>query len=84
MGIVIDIKTRVFDEDDAAYRLFPGQGYRYFREMKDNSIVFLDNPGIPLPGDNGYEKTPDMLEHIARSEESRRLSMRTATTCVLN
>ena len=71
MGIVIDIKTRVFDEDDAAYRLFPGQGYRYFREMKDNSIVFLDNPGIPLPGDNGYEKTPDMLEHIARSEEKQ-------------
>jgi hypothetical protein len=71
LGISIDIKTRVFDEEDMAYRLFPGQGYRYFRAMKDNSIVFLDNPGIPLPPANGYQKTPEMLEHIARSEEKQ-------------
>ncbi|MEO0487401.1 MAG: hypothetical protein AAF092_15955 [Pseudomonadota bacterium] len=71
LSIVIDIKTRVFDEDDTAYRLFPGQGYRFFREMKENSIVFLDNPGIPLPGDTGYEKTPEILEQIARSEEKQ-------------
>lgn len=72
MGIVIDLKTRVFDEDDTAYRLFPGQGYRYFKEMKDNSIVFLDNPGIPTPSEHGFEKTQDTLEQIARSEEKQR------------
>ncbi len=71
MAITIDIKTRVFDEDDVAYRLFPGQGYRYFQAMKDNSIVFLDNPGLPLPGPTGYEKSPEMLEIIARSEEKQ-------------
>ena len=71
MGIVIDIKTRVFDDDDRAFRLFPGQGYRYFREMRDNSIVFLDNPGFPLPGPHGYERSQDTLESIARSEEKR-------------
>lgn len=71
MGIVIDIKTRVFDEDDRAFRLFPGQGYRYFREMKDNSVIFLDNPGFPLPGPNGYDKSQQILESIARSEEKQ-------------
>jgi hypothetical protein len=71
LGIVIDIKTRVFDEDDRAFRLFPGQGYRYFREMKDNSVIFLDNPGFPLPGPNGYDKSQQILESIARSEEKQ-------------
>lgn len=73
MAITIDIKTRVFDDDDHAYRLFPGQGYRHFKEMKDNSIVFLDNPGIPLPGQTGYQETQGILEEIAKSEEKKPL-----------
>lgn len=71
MSIVIDIKTRVFDADDKAYRLFPGQGYRFFQTMKDHSIVFLDTPGIPMPSADGYEKSDDMLQHIARVEEKQ-------------
>ncbi|MHC0053175.1 hypothetical protein [Actibacterium sp. D379-3] len=73
MSIVIDIKTRVFDEDDVAYRLFPGQGYRHFKAMKDHSVVFMDNPGIPLPGRNGYEKDDATLTAIAKSEEKQAL-----------
>ncbi|MGO4853353.1 hypothetical protein [Phaeovulum sp. W22_SRMD_FR3] len=68
MSIVIDIKTRVFDDDDVAYRLFPGQGYRHFKAMKEHSVVFLDNPGIPLPGKNGYNKDEGTLREIAKSE----------------
>lgn len=71
MSIVIDIKTRVFDDDDTAYRLFPGQGYRHFKAMKDYSVVFLDNPGISLPGKNGYEKDQATLEEIAKSVEKQ-------------
>lgn len=73
MSIVIDIKTRVFDDEDIAYRLFPGQGYRHFKAMKDHSVVFLDNPGIPLPGRNGYDKDDVTLQAIARSEEKQSL-----------
>lgn len=71
MSIVIDIKTRVFDDDDKAYRLFPGQGYRHFKAMKEHSVVFLDNPGIPLPGNDGYDKSDDMLLQLVRSEEKQ-------------
>jgi hypothetical protein len=73
LGIVIDIKTRVFDEEDLAFRLFPGRGYRHFKAMKDHSIVFLDNPHIPLPGQKGYEKSDEVLQAIARSEEMQPL-----------
>ncbi|MGR3545529.1 MAG: hypothetical protein ACU0DX_00250 [Roseovarius sp.] len=73
MSIVIDIKTRVFDDEDVAYRLFPGQGYRHFTAMKDHSLVFLDNPHIPLPGRTGYDKSDEMLQAIARSEEMQSL-----------
>ena len=73
MSIVIDIKTRVFDDDDVAYRLFPGRGYRHFKAMKDHSVVFLDNPGIPLPGQNGYDKDDATLQAIAKSEEKQPL-----------
>lgn len=71
LSIVIDIKTRVFDDEDVAYRLFPGQGYRHFKAMKEYSVVFLDNPGIPLPGLNGYDKDDVTLQAIARSEEKQ-------------
>ena len=39
--------------------------------MKDNSVVFLDNPGVPLPTRTGYEKDDAMLESIVRSEEKQ-------------
>lgn len=68
MSIIIDIKTRVFDADDKAYRLFPGQGYRHYKTMKEQSVVFLDNPGIPLPGGTGYPKDDVTLAEIVRSE----------------
>lgn len=39
--------------------------------MKENSIVFLDNPGIPLPGAAGYDETQATLQEIAKSEEKK-------------
>lgn len=73
MSIVIDIRTRVFDDDDVAYRLIPGQGYRHYQTMRDYSVVFLDNPGLPLPGEEGYPKDDTTLQAIARSEEKQPL-----------
>lgn len=73
MSIVVDIKTRVFDDTDVAYRLFPGQGYRHYQIMKNNSVVFLDNPGIPLPSADGYAKDDDLLVEITKSEEKQSL-----------
>lgn len=72
MPIVIDIKTRIFDKNDKAYRLFPGQGYRYYKVMKDYSRIFLDNPGIPMPGAGGYQKDEKTLHAIVRSEVKQR------------
>lgn len=71
MSIIVDIKTRVFDDEDVAYRLFPGQGYRHFQVMKDHSLVFLDNPGIIFPAKDGFPKDDVTLESIARSEEKQ-------------
>lgn len=71
MHIQIDLKTRAFSESDRAYRLFPGRGYRYFNEMKDHSVVFLDNPGFPSPEPDGYAKNSEVLAQIVRSEEKK-------------
>lgn len=68
MGIVIDLKTRVFDPNDVAYRLFPGMGYRHFLAMKQHSRVFLDAPYFPMPSKVGYEKEDSALTAIVRSE----------------
>ena len=68
MGIQIDIGAKVYGLDDYVYRLFPGEGYCHFAAMKDNSIVFLDYPGIGLPGLEGYEETREWLERLVRSE----------------
>ena len=40
--------------------------------MKENSVVFLDYPGIPMPGAGGYDKSDNVLQEIARAEEKQR------------
>ena len=71
MPITIDIRTRFYGPHDLAYRLFPGQGYRYYDLMKDAECVFLDVPGINPPGPFGYLKDEEQLEAIVRAELKR-------------
>ena len=69
MPIEIDISTKVYGLDDTVYRLFPGRGYRHFDVMKQSSVVFLDFPGIGLPGPEGYVRTDQQLDTLVRSEQ---------------
>ena len=48
MSIIIDIKTRVFDDEDVAYRLFPGQVYRHFKATCPIPDVCNDERRLPL------------------------------------
>lgn len=68
----IDIKTRAYSRDDKAYRLFPGASYRFFNAMRENSVVFLDYPGVGLPGPHGYPDDDSTLARIAVSEIKRK------------
>lgn len=68
VALTIDIHARVFGAQDKAYRLFPGTRYRHYRVMREHSVVFLDYPGMPLPGADGYLKTDASREEIIRAE----------------
>ena len=69
LRIEIDIATKVYRADDKLYRLFPGERYRHFTTMRDNSVVFLDYPHIGLPGTEGYSDTSKQLDTLVRSEQ---------------
>lgn len=49
MTYVLDIKTRFIPETQRIFIVFPGAGYKFFNEMRERSVVFLDIPGFPLP-----------------------------------
>lgn len=68
MTITVDIRTRFFDSEEMAYRIFPGRNYRYYNLMKESECVFLDFPKINSPGKDGYLQTPRQLETLVRSE----------------
>lgn len=71
MAIQVDIGTKVYGSDDTVYRLFPGKHYRHFDTMKENSVVYLDYPGVGLPGPNGYLNTHEQLVRLVRAENRK-------------
>ena len=73
MALQIDIKTKYYHPDDYVYRLFPGDGYWLYETMRDRSVVFLDNPGIGIPGPRGYSKDQLFLENLVRAELARKV-----------
>lgn len=67
----VDIQTRILPETHRAYILFPGDGYRYYEDMKNTNSVFLDLPGFPLPKDVGIAEAADLVERITISDRIR-------------
>lgn len=68
MSLVVDLKARVFGEDDKAYRIFPGVRYRHYDIMSKLGVVFLDYPGLPLSSGGHYGRTDEVKEAIVRGE----------------
>lgn len=68
--IEIDIRTRVFSAQEQIHILFPGEGYRHFPFFERHSLVFLDFPGIELPGMR--PRSPASLKaQVVRAEKVR-------------
>lgn len=76
MNVEVDIRARTFGKDDRAYRLFPGIGYRHFEAMKENSVVFLDYPGLPAPSKSGFPKDDISKDAIIRGERRAQVAYR--------
>ena len=66
LSAIIDIRARVFTRDDHAYRLFPGVSYKHYNVMRDEGIVFLDYPGLPIPPREGFAQGDYEKEMIVR------------------
>jgi hypothetical protein len=47
-NIVIDAFMRVIPDSTRCYIIFPGNGYRNYFDFRDNEVVYLDFPGLPL------------------------------------
>jgi hypothetical protein len=67
-GIQIDIKTRFVPDDGKVYFLFPGSGYKYYNYMRDNDVVFIDLPGLPIPDDLRISGRDDLVQRVAISD----------------
>jgi hypothetical protein len=72
----IDLRTRVVPETLRIWRLFPGKDYIFLPDFQEQSVVFLDFPGLPLPDGPVSESLSDLAERImvsnAVSEWARR------------
>ncbi|MCY4653714.1 MAG: hypothetical protein OXC95_11190 [Dehalococcoidia bacterium] len=68
MTITFDLRTKTFAPPRNAFRLFPGDGYRFYDIMCEHSVVFLDAPMMSLPGRHGYPETHSTLLELARAE----------------
>jgi hypothetical protein len=68
--ITIDIKTRFIGDENRVYIVFPGEGYRYYETFRDESVVFLDIPGFPVPTKK-FSEAEDLLQRLVISERVR-------------
>lgn len=70
MSYVIDIKTRFIPNGQRVYIIFPGEGYRFYSDMKSKSAIFLDIPGFQLPeiADKETANYADFIQRLTMSE----------------
>jgi hypothetical protein len=68
--IQIDIEVRAVSPEQRVWRLFPGAGYRFLSNFKENDIGYLDFPGVKIPpGD--LDKSNSLIPLIAMSDAVR-------------
>jgi hypothetical protein len=60
VGYTIDLRARIVPDTLRVWRLFPGRDYRFVDDFRQQGVVFLDFPGLPLP-DGPLNETPDDL-----------------------
>lgn len=70
--VVVDIRTRFLRDDQRCYILFPGDGYRFYDDMKNNDVVFLDVPGFQMRDGENLRQAGDLIERVIISERISR------------
>ncbi len=58
----IDIKTRFIPDERKVYLIFPGNNYRYYQSMVEQSVVYLDLPGFPVPKNRNISILDELAE----------------------
>ncbi|TPL51616.1 hypothetical protein [Mesorhizobium sp. B2-4-6] len=66
--IAVDIRTRFLRDDQRCYIMFPGDGYRYYSTMRDDSVVFLEIPGFPFEPNEDLRKVKDLVQRVVLSD----------------
>ncbi len=62
---IVDIRTKFISEEQRCYILFPGEGYRFYSDIKNNSAIFLDLPAFPK---EAIEDRNELVRGIVLSE----------------
>lgn len=70
-SVVVDLRARFIDERRKVFILFPGNGYRYYDLMNQNSIVFLDIAGFPYSEGEDIAGAIDLPRRITLSDRVR-------------
>lgn len=68
--IEVDIRTRFIPDTGKVYFLFPGNGYKYYRYMRDNNVVFIDVPGFPIPDNLQIGGLEDLVRRVIISDRT--------------
>ncbi len=68
VDFVLDLRTKFIPDTRKAYILFPGDGYRYYEDMRDGYSVFLDIPGLPFVEGEDFSKAEDLVERAIVAE----------------
>ncbi|MBH5322248.1 hypothetical protein [Aurantiacibacter sediminis] len=68
----VDLATTIVPNDHRIWKLFPGEGYKFERQIDDRRVAFLDVRGLDRLPENSRDWRRDRLENIASLDRWRR------------
>lgn len=70
--IVAEIRVKATTTTPTVWRLFPGEGYRFYDEITENGNLFLDLPGLELPSKRPIAEIDDLYDRVVFAKRVRR------------
>jgi len=68
--IEIDLNAPTIPPDQRVWRLFPGSGYQFLEDFREQRVGFLDVPGFEIP-EGKFEDAKDLVARVAQSQHIR-------------
>jgi hypothetical protein len=70
-SIVLNLNTRILQDDHQVFVTRPGKDYRLYPEFLEQSVVLLELPGLTIPEEISLEECRDLRERILMARRVR-------------